>query len=79
MYDLSAKWRAMVRRKEKRTEVYQQALLRCESWMEGEGESSRLYELAEAIRSCISSTVDASNMEVRPLPAASCSLNSACT
>lgn len=75
VYDLSAKWRALVRRKEKRTEVYQQALTRCESWMTAEDSAGlKLQELHEAIDSCISQTAEAESMEVRyvccwhPLP-----------
>jgi hypothetical protein len=63
VYDLSSKWRAMVRRKEKRMEVYRSSLSRCESWMTGESDA-RLQLLCDSIHSCIDETAEANSMEV---------------
>ena len=67
VYDLSAKWRAIIRRIQKRTEIYQQALSRCNFWIEEQqGQATaRLEELSEAIQSCIAESADAKSMEVR--------------
>ena len=64
MYDLSAKWRAMLKRKQKRTEVYQLAHQRCQAWLQTEDGGSRLEEVQEAIQACITDTADADSMEV---------------
>ncbi len=64
MDDLSARWRALQRRKEKRTEAFQQALVRCQSWLEGEEGSQKLQDLQAAIQDCIAQTADAETMEV---------------
>jgi len=63
VYDLSSKWRALVRRKEKRMEVYRSSLARCETWMSGESDS-RLQVVCDSIQSCIDEIAEANSMEV---------------
>ena len=56
-----------MRRKEKRTEAFQQALVRCHSWLEGVEASQKLEDLQAAIQDCIAETAEADSMEVKPL------------
>lgn len=66
VHDLAAKWRALVRRKEKRSGVFKAALGRCQA-LEEDREGSpdpQLTELAEAIQGCLNQLPEATSMEV---------------
>lgn len=67
VYDLSFKWRALARRKEKRTDVYKASLARYEKLATEEG------QVCASIQSCIDEAAEANSMEVLwppPLPGA---------
>ena len=73
VYDLSSKWRALVKRKKKRAEVYKASLDR---WQPLASEDDpRVQQLCDSIQSCIDEAVDANSMEVL----ASCSQPLKCT
>ena len=68
VHDLSAKWRAMVKRRERRMEAFRLAQARCEVLIQQQdaGEpDSQLEELQQAIQSCIAEAAEADSMEVQ--------------
>ena len=57
----------MAKRKERRLEAFQQALARCETWMQEDVDAiDRLAEVEQGIQACISQVTEAESMEVRP-------------
>ena len=62
VYDLSSKWRALVKRKKKRAEVYKASLDRWQPL--ASEEDPRVQQLCESIQSCIDEAVEANSMEV---------------
>ena len=68
VHDLSAKWRAMVKRRERRMEAFKLAQARCEVLVQQQdvGEPDpQLEELRQAIQSCVAEAAEANSMEVK--------------
>lgn len=64
--DLASKWRGLIKRKEKRLEVFKAALSRCEALLaEQDGDSDHLLgDMFSALQSCINDATEANSMEV---------------